>query len=53
MPSWTGRVERSQSVRVKYQDRHGEFHEMTAENEMARCLQHEIDHLTAFSTSTA
>jgi peptide deformylase len=45
MPSWTGRVERSQSVRVKYQDRHGEFHEMTAENEMARCLQHEIDHL--------
>jgi peptide deformylase len=45
MPSWSGRVERARRVKVRYQDRHGEFHEMTAENEMARCLQHEIDHL--------
>src|SRR4029077_16093082 len=32
-------------VRVRYQDRTGAAHELTAEGRLAHVLQHEIDHL--------
>jgi peptide deformylase len=32
-------------VRVRYQDREGVAREIAAEGLLARCLQHEIDHL--------
>lgn len=42
-----GRVKRYQKIKVKYQNRYGDFFEVETENEMARCFQHEIDHLNA------
>ncbi len=36
---------RFHKVRVKYQDRNGEWHELSAEGRLAHVLQHEIDHL--------
>ena len=38
-------VERSAQVRVKAQDRNGQFFELDAEGLLAVCIQHEIDHL--------
>ncbi len=40
-----GMVPRSRYVKVRYQDRSGEAREIEAEGYMAKCLQHEIDHL--------
>ncbi len=45
LPSFVGRVKRYQKIKVKYQNRFGDFLEVEPENEMARCFQHEIDHL--------
>lgn len=45
LPNHVGRVRRYQKIKVKYQDRYGDFYEVEPENEMARCFQHEIDHL--------
>lgn len=45
LPGFTGCVKRYQKLRVKYQDRMGEFHINVVEDEMARCFQHEMDHL--------
>jgi len=44
-PGFSAKVERAQTVTVNYQDRFGAEHTITRSNEMARCLQHEIDHL--------
>ena len=38
-------VERSAQVRVRAQDRNGQFFELDAEGLLAVCIQHEIDHL--------
>ena len=38
-------VGRSLKIRVKAQDRHGKPFEMEAEGFMAKCIQHEVDHL--------
>ena len=38
-------VTRAESVRIRAQDRHGEFYEMTADGLLGECFQHEIDHL--------
>lgn len=40
-----GNVPRYETVKVRYQDRHGEFHEIEKSGYMAKCLQHELDHL--------
>ena len=38
-------VTRASEVKVKYQDEHGEEHELEADGILAVCIQHEIDHL--------
>lgn len=38
-------VTRAEKVRIRAQDRHGEFFEMTADGLLGECFQHEIDHL--------
>lgn len=44
-PGKYGEVERSYFIRVKAQDRNGNFYELEAEDYYARAIQHEIDHL--------
>jgi peptide deformylase len=38
-------VKRAEKIKVHYQDRHGKEHIMEAEGFMAKCIQHEMDHL--------
>ncbi len=38
-------IQRSEQVRVEYQDLEGQTQEMQADGMMAICLQHELDHL--------
>lgn len=45
LPGYTGVVTRAVSVEVVFQDRHGKEHSVARSGRMARCLQHEIDHL--------
>jgi peptide deformylase len=45
LPKQFGEVSRFDQVRVRYLDREGTAQEIAAEGLMARCLQHEIDHL--------
>lgn len=45
LPGFVGRVKRARHIRVEFQDRYGETVSIEREDEMARCLQHEIDHL--------
>ncbi len=40
-----GNVKRPYSVTVKYQDRKGEYHTLTAEGFFAKAISHEYDHL--------
>lgn len=44
-PGHNGAVTRAKHVKVKAQDRHGEWFEMEADDMLARCIQHENDHL--------
>ena len=44
-PGHNGAIERSKHVKVKAQDRHGEWFEMEADDRLARCIQHENNHL--------
>lgn len=44
-PGFIGNVTRSDTVKVKYQDRDGKEITIERSGNMARCLQHEIDHL--------
>jgi peptide deformylase len=45
LDGFQGKVPRSLNVKVRYRDRNGEAREIEAEGYMAKCLQHEIDHL--------
>ena len=45
LPKHFGEVARFDQVRVRYLDRAGAAQEIQAEGLLARCLQHEIDHL--------
>jgi peptide deformylase len=45
IPEYYAEVERPASVRVRYLDRDGRLQEIEADNILAVCLQHEIDHL--------
>jgi len=45
LPKQFGEVRRADAVRVRHLDRAGETREIEAEGLLARCLQHEIDHL--------
>ncbi len=45
LPKQFGEVARADQVRVRHLDRRGETQEIAAEGLLARCLQHEIDHL--------
>ncbi|MGH6912890.1 MAG: peptide deformylase [Geminicoccales bacterium] len=45
LPKQFGEVARADQVRVRYMDREGQDQELAAEGLLARCLQHEIDHL--------
>lgn len=45
VPDWYGDVERYASVIVKYQDIHGKKKQKKATGLLARCIQHETDHL--------
>jgi peptide deformylase len=42
---YSGEVTRAENVTVKFQDRFGEVITLTRSGPMARCMQHEIDHL--------
>lgn len=45
LPKQFGEVSRFDQVRVRHLDRAGAIQEIAAEGLLARCLQHEIDHL--------
>lgn len=45
VPELYGEVERYSEVLVKYQDRHGKKKQKKASALLARCIQHETDHL--------
>lgn len=40
------RVKRSRKIKVRAQDRYGKSFELIAEDYMAKCIQHELDHLS-------
>ena len=45
LPGFIGMVNRYKNIKVKYQDRFGDLHTIETNDQMARCFQHEIDHL--------
>jgi len=45
VPDQFEKTPRFHKVKVRYQDRAGEWHELEAEGRLAHVLQHEIDHL--------
>ncbi|MFA7420082.1 MAG: peptide deformylase [Melioribacteraceae bacterium] len=45
LPGLSGNVPRALTVKVKYQDRFGVEHIVERSGALARCFQHEIDHL--------
>jgi peptide deformylase len=45
LPNQFADVTRPQAVRLKFQDGHGQDHELSADGLLARCVQHELDHL--------
>jgi len=44
-PDHFAEVKRASSIRVRYQDENGELRELEADEMLAVCLQHEVDHL--------
>ena len=44
-PELFGEVERAEKIRVKYLTRFNKQKELEAEGLLARCIQHEVDHL--------
>jgi len=46
LPGYFGLVPRFESIVVQYMDRFGKDRIIKAEGKMARCIQHEIDHLS-------
>ena len=45
MPDVWEKAPRDKKVKVRYQDKTGEWHEVEAEGRLAHVFQHEIDHL--------
>ncbi len=45
VPNLYGEVERSAKVKVEFLNRRGKKQHLTAEGLLARCIQHELDHL--------
>jgi peptide deformylase len=45
LPKQFGDVERAERIMLRYQDRGGEVQELEADGMLARCIQHELDHL--------
>ncbi|MCS6878230.1 MAG: peptide deformylase [Geminicoccaceae bacterium] len=45
LPEQFAEVTRPRAVRLRYRDERGGEHELEAEGLLARCLQHEVDHL--------
>lgn len=45
LPGLRGPISRPAKVTVRYTDRQGEIREKTATDLLARCIQHELDHL--------
>jgi peptide deformylase len=45
VPGIYAKVKRADQVVVKYQDLEGQHHELAAEDLLAVCIQHELDHL--------
>jgi peptide deformylase len=45
LPRFVGTVKRFERITVTYQDRFGTAKSIETEHEMARCFQHEIDHI--------
>ena len=45
LPDHYADVTRPKQVRLRYLDRDGEVRELDADNLLATCIQHEIDHL--------
>jgi len=45
VPGRRGMVKRPMIVRARFQDRHGEWYEIEADELLARCIMHETDHL--------
>ena len=45
LPEQYGEVTRPARIKVRYLDRHNEIREMEADGLLARCIQHETDHL--------
>jgi len=45
VPETYAEVQRAEEIRVRAQDKNGEFFELEAHDLLAVCLQHEIDHL--------
>lgn len=45
VPGIFGEVERSEKVTVEYMTRYGKRRTLEADNLLARCVQHELDHL--------
>lgn len=44
-PGHNGTIQRSKHVKVRAQDRNGEWFELEADDMFARCIQHETNHL--------
>ncbi len=45
LPKQFGDVKRSETIRIRYQNRDGDMQEIDADGMLARCIQHELDHL--------
>ncbi|MBQ1336151.1 MAG: peptide deformylase [Selenomonadaceae bacterium] len=45
VPNYYGEVERSARVKVEFLNRRGKRQHLTADGLLARCIQHELDHL--------
>ncbi|MCE1188304.1 MAG: peptide deformylase [Ignavibacteria bacterium] len=45
LPGFVGKVRRAETVSIRFRDRYGIEQTLTRSKEMARCIQHEIDHL--------
>lgn len=44
-PEIRGDVVRPETIRVRFQDVHGQPHELVCDGLLSRCIQHEVDHL--------
>lgn len=45
LPNQWGKVERCEKIKVRAQDRNGEYFDLVGEEVIARCISHEIEHL--------